>query len=1292
MRKKKFNQSGKPSRDAHTPSEQNTDQSAVQPQSRRIIFSAVGVVALALITAFVMLQPKDKEPQTADSNDTETSASDGQLERTRLALAETENLNLVSADANWSTLHQQSPEDASIALNRALNRVLRVDTLSSQATNAALDGDEKKAARSKLPDAISDARIAIDAFAKVSKDPITSQWLSSEVDLHEASLLPGSMTKSIRREVYERLSKTIQSDLGKDSRSMILGGVMAKVVDQMEDPIDGLPQTVLADAGKAFAALSDHHPDNLFFALRAARLNIEDRNQRAAVYIKRSRELTSAIEPLINADTQTIGMTPGELVEEIVSAIESEDWQTAENRNLLWFNVLNSSEIMKTDRRRAMPHPLDRLNFDSLRELSAKAAEQSPIAKGSSKIQYESVPLADSSMSRIVQAIDFDLDLDSDLVSSDDGGTVVLWQNDENSWQKAGQVELDIVPSEIFVADLFIVDSSSPGRLRADRANSDDSERISSSRHDTFLHLIACGDEGVRVIRIDGRTTATDQTRLQVVEQDLGLGDIQEVTASVAGDLEADGDLDLVFATKESGVRIFINRGNRTFFELPDSGEQFGTDDPISSLAIADLDRDLDLDIVTTHASSGRVGILENMLHLQFRGRYFDDIPKIDGAGSLAIEDIDGNVSWDLVIGGTSTSAIVFSHTADAGAWVVDRVETSEHGSENAVVVDIDNDSWMETIANGEFSRMGPWGWSSWEPIDAFNPSRDLTHADFNKDGSIDLASASDEDIVVMNNRSTPIGHYINLRFKGIDDNASGRVNHYAIGSVLEARFGPHYRARIVTSPSTHFGLDGLDQAGSVRAILPNGLTQTIANPPIDSLVEEEQTLKGSCPYLYAWDGEGFAFVTDCLWAAPLGLQVAHGVVAKDRPWEYLKLDGRNIRPKDGKYELRITEELWEVAYFDEVQLSAVDHPTDVDVWTNEKVGPGNIATPTTFAFAPSDRHPVRHAVDTSGNDVTAKLTRIDQDFVQGFDRRLRQGLCEPHWIDLDFGDKLIEETIASREDSSTSIYLILTGWIMPTDASLNIQIDQNPELAPIEFPSVWVPDNSSDSGWKKAIPFMGFPGGKTKTIVVDVTDIVNAKDPRFRVRTSAQIYWDGAEVVTQSQTTDTVTQDCELLSANIAFHGFSRRIKEGPRQPEVYDYHDASPASRWPPLRGKLSREGDCMELVNKWDDQMAVISGGDEIRLEFAVPPNDPPVGWTRDFILHSVGWDKDADLNTLTGQQIGPLPFREMKQYPPGVNQHPKSVVVNQLNQGHLGREQTFRSFWYREQKAPAMRFAK
>ena len=464
-------------------------------------------------------------------------------------------------------------------------------------------------------------------------------------------------------------------------------------------------------------------------------------------------------------------------------------------------------------------------------------------------------------------------------------------------------------------------------------------------------------------------------------------------------------------------------------------------------------------------------------------------------------------------------------------------------------------------------------------------------------------------------------------------------------------------------------------------------MTQTVRDPEVDSLVEEEQTLKGSCPYLYAWDGEKYVFQTDCLWAAPLGLQVARGIVAKDRPWEYLKINGDNIRPRGDRYDFRITEELWEVAYFDKIALQVVDHPADVDVWTNEKVGPDQIATPTIFAFSSKDRQPLVKAQDTFGRDVTSKLSKVDRDFVKGFERRYRQGLCEPHWIDLDFGTALTGLGDASGRQK---IYLVLTGWILPTDTSLNIQIDQNPTLGPLEFPSVWVPDSDSDSGWKQAIEYMGFPGGKTKTIVVDVTDVMNSDDPRFRIRTSAQIYWDCAEVAVQEEEANFHVEEVELLTAQVAFHGYSQGLRADSSQPETYDYQQSRLDPKWPPLSGQLTRFGDCLKLLREWDDQMVVMSSGDEIRLQFSKPKMDLPEGWKRDFIFHSIGWDKDADLNTLTGQSTLPLPYRMMSRYPPPTQDSEKSRILRELNAPHLGRQQSFRSFWSRSDASQTQSF--
>jgi hypothetical protein len=94
--------------------------------------------------------------------------------------------------------------------------------------------------------------------------------------------------------------------------------------------------------------------------------------------------------------------------------------------------------------------------------------------------------------------------------------------------------------------------------------------------------------------------------------------------------------------------------------------------------------------------------------------------------------------------------------------------------------------------------------------------------------------------------------------------------------------------------------------------------------------------------------------------------------------------------------------------------------------------------------------------------------------------------------------------------------------------------------------------------------------------------------------------------------------------------------------------------------MGGFFTRYGDVTELITSADDRMAILFAGDEMSVEFDAPPPPPP-GWKRDFILHNVGWDKDADLNTVLGQTVEPLPFAAMSRYPyPPDEQYPDTPL--------------------------------
>ena len=86
-----------------------------------------------------------------------------------------------------------------------------------------------------------------------------------------------------------------------------------------------------------------------------------------------------------------------------------------------------------------------------------------------------------------------------------------------------------------------------------------------------------------------------------------------------------------------------------------------------------------------------------------------------------------------------------------------------------------------------------------------------------------------------------------------------------------------------------------------------------------------------------------------------------------------------------------------------------------------------------------------------------------------------------------------------------------------------------------------------------------------------------------------------------------------------------------------------------------------------------MIVMGPGDELTVEFNAPAEAPPTGWKRDFVLYNVGWDKDADLNTVYGQSSEPYPFKAMTKYPIAPDEaSPSSPEYEQYLQEYQTRE--------------------
>jgi hypothetical protein len=764
---------------------------------------------------------------------------------------------------------------------------------------------------------------------------------------------------------------------------------------------------------------------------------------------------------------------------------------------------------------------------------------------------------------------------------------------------------------------------------------------------DTDPDLIAWNASGVVILR---NTVAADGSRsLTVLPQATTVEDIQNVAAA---DLESDGDLDLIFATTK-GLVLWKNIDGATFEPITEGVSL--PDFPISALAIGDWNRDMAMDVVAV-STDGKAGWLQNMLHGRFR--WNGGVSISEGLMDVALDEMNGDGHWDLIAAGPQGVFAVLPKNNDkiADAEVI---RISGKGGTAIHRADLDNDGRSDFLVSSPdgLILLRGLGNGSADDLTSLLPEsgamQSVTTSDIDDDGDLDIVAVdADGRLQLLVNNGGNQNQWIDVVARAVGDDAqfpSNRVNMHGRGSVIEVRAGAAYQAHVIDSPKLHLGLGKAQSVDTIRIIWTDGIPNNITSTKLLRArlgILAPQILTGSCPYIYTWNGERFEFFSDCLWAAPLGLVQATGDMAPTREWEYLLISGDQLKARDGRYVIQLTEELWEAAYFDEVKLMAVDHPTDVAIFTNEKVGSPAMAAHRIHTVK-SARLPIS-AVDGLGRDLLPGLKAQDKDYVQPFKGRILQGLTDEWTMEFDLG-QLGEPNRPAPKD----IRLVLIGWVFPTNTSLNQAILQNPNLDAPAPPSLEVID--AEGNWKTVRPFIGFPSGKTKAMVVDLSNAFLTTDYRVRIRSSMELYWDHAFFTVDEADAETRSHECSLVAADLHYRGFSRRtyadnaLFRNGHAPEGYDYDQVTTEPRWNEMLGRFTCYGQPTDLLKNQDDQIVVMGPGDEMTVEFAVPADDPPTGWKRDFVLYNVGWDKDADLSTVYGQSSEPYPFAAMTRYP-------------------------------------------
>jgi len=699
----------------------------------------------------------------------------------------------------------------------------------------------------------------------------------------------------------------------------------------------------------------------------------------------------------------------------------------------------------------------------------------------------------------------------------------------------------------------------------------------------------------------------------------------ESVASAIFTDFDNRRDIDFWVVSLNRGNHLYSNQRIGTFQDLAGKVPVLGNLKGVVSASVGDYNKDGWMDFALVN-NTGQTTLVTNFGNGRFHAEaplsppiHMRDAP---GVGMAQFFDYDNDGDLDLFVlrGGQDASS-----STEMGPELWENQEDKfVYASEKAGLMSFRGKAY-----------------------------RSATFGDYDNDGDTDvLMTVSGGAPVLLRNDGGNQNNWIKVRLQGTNSNKSGvgtkiEVKSGVLWQKVEVNGGSGYLSQ--SPPEVIFGLGQLKSVDALRMLWPGGVLQSETNLPVNQtkLIQELDRKGTSCPLLYTWNGKKYEFVTDFLGGCAIGYLLAPRKYNTPDTDEYVRVTDAQLKLKDGRYSLRVNNQLEEVLFIDQTELVAVDHPSGVELFPNERLMPGP-PFPKFKLFAAQNARPPQRAWDHRGHDVLPLLTQVDRNSPHDFKLLPYKGYAEEHSLTLDLGDTA----------TAPQIQLLMTAWIDYADSTANFKASQ----AGATLVPPYLQAKNKQGDWETVIPSTGFPAGLPKTMVIDLTGKLPAGSSEVRIVTSMRIYWDQILINTLPGPANPKHYRLSPTSADLRYAGFPREYSPDGKRPLIYDYDWIDAVAPWKSHVGDYTRFGDVTPLLGVRDDRYVIMRNGDEIQIDFAATSLPAlPAGWKRTFFFYADGFGKDMDLHSAASDTVTPLPFHGMSKYPyPATEKYPQTDV--------------------------------